>query len=66
MIGKIGTALGTAGVNIRSMQVGQTAKAGKNIMAIGVDRAVDAELRRTLETIAGVDSVSVISGEGRV
>ncbi len=66
MIGKIGTALGEAGVNIRSMQVGQTAKAGKNIMAIGVDRTVTPALRRTLEAIAGVDAVSVISGEGRI
>ena len=66
MIGKIGTTLGQAGVNIRSMQVGQTAKEGKNMMAIGIDRTVSPALCRELEAIAGVDAVSVISGDGRI
>lgn len=60
MIGRIGTVLGTAGVNIRSMQVGATAKAGKNIMAIATDQVPAPHLRRELGQIDGVDDVRVV------
>lgn len=64
MIGRIGTILGTAGINIRSMQVGHTAKSGKNIMAIAVEGTLDSRILTTLRTTSGVDDVRTVDCNG--
>ncbi len=60
MIGKIGTELGAANINISSMQVGQTAIEGKNIMAIAVEGNLDDALRKRLRAIDGVDDLRLV------
>lgn len=64
MIGKIGTLLGENGINIRGMQVANTARAGHNIMAIAVDRMPAEDLVAALRDIDGVDAVSTVYFRG--
>jgi D-3-phosphoglycerate dehydrogenase len=53
MIGKVGTILGDAGINIGSMQVGRKEAGGAALMGITVDTSLDADLlakiRKTAE-----------------
>ncbi|PWK14414.1 phosphoglycerate dehydrogenase [Tumebacillus permanentifrigoris] len=56
MIGKVGTILGGAGVNIDSMKVGKLDN-GISLMVLAVDRAPDEETRREIEVVDGIFSV---------
>ncbi|HYU21044.1 MAG TPA: phosphoglycerate dehydrogenase [Chloroflexota bacterium] len=60
MIGKVGTLLGEADVNISSMQVGRRERRGEAIMLISVDEPVPADLLARLRAIESMDSVRVI------
>lgn len=64
MIGIIGTMLGMYNVNINGMQVGRTAKEGKNIMAIAAEGEIDDELLGRLRDIDGVDDVRFVLCSG--
>jgi D-3-phosphoglycerate dehydrogenase len=54
MIGKVGTILGDAGVNIGSMQVGRDEAGGKALMGVSVDTPIDAELLAKIKVEAGM------------
>jgi D-3-phosphoglycerate dehydrogenase / 2-oxoglutarate reductase len=54
MIGKVGTILGDAGVNIGSMQVGRDEAGGKALMGVSLDTPIDAELLAKIKADAGM------------
>ena len=61
MIGRVGTLLGDAGVNISNMQVSRNAIGGDAIMVLGIDKpAADATLA-SLRAVPGVHSVRSLS-----
>ena len=60
MIGKVGTILGNADVNIAYMQVGRAGPRGKAIMVLGLDEAVPEELLRELRGIPGIFDAKVV------
>lgn len=57
MVGRIGTILGDAHVNISTMQVARDARGGEAMMVLEVDRAVD---RTVLDAIARADGISSV------
>lgn len=57
VIGKIGTLLGSNGVNIADMRVGRRAAHGEAVMVLIVDEDVTTDVRRQLEGLAGITSV---------
>lgn len=64
MIGKVGTVLGNADVNIASMQVGRDHPRGRAVMVLGLDDPVPEEVLETLRGISGIVGVKSISGWG--
>jgi D-3-phosphoglycerate dehydrogenase len=61
MIGKVGTILGNADVNISAMQVSRTQDAGGSaIMVLGVDRRAPDEAIEQLRAIPGISAVHAI------
>lgn len=62
MIGKVGTIVGTAGVNIDDMAVGSSPEGAKALMVIATDKAVPAEAVETLRSTTGVVSVAAVNG----
>ena len=61
MIGKVGTILGDADVNISTMQVSRTQDAGGDaIMVLGVDRKTPNEALERLRAIPGINAVHAI------
>jgi D-3-phosphoglycerate dehydrogenase / 2-oxoglutarate reductase len=61
MIGRVGTVLGSAGVNIDDMAVGSTAQGTKALMAIATDRPVPDSVATELRGVDGIVSVTAIS-----
>jgi D-3-phosphoglycerate dehydrogenase len=60
MIGKVGTILGEAAINISTMRVGRQNAGGEALMILAIDRdAGDATLER-LRAIPGVESVRAL------
>ena len=57
MIGRIGTLLGEAGVNIAGMYVGRDEKDGTAVMALSVDSAAAPDVAETIRGLDGVLSV---------
>ena len=57
MIGRVGTILGNAGVNISTMQVSRNAIGGDAIMILGIDHPADDETLAALRGISGIASV---------
>ncbi len=55
MIGKVGTILGDAGVNIATMQVGRNEIGGRALMGINVDSPLAPELLREIVTAADME-----------
>jgi D-3-phosphoglycerate dehydrogenase len=55
MIGKVGTILGDAGINIGSMQVGRDEAGGTALMGLVVDTPLDAEVLRVIKKGAGME-----------
>ena len=60
VIGRIGTLIGEAGVNIANMAVSRTNQGGKALMAVSLDTPAPAELVESLRA-AGLDDVYFIS-----
>jgi D-3-phosphoglycerate dehydrogenase len=56
-IGRLGTALGEAGVNIGTFNLGRRAAGGEAVALVSVDGHIDAELIGELENIPGVRTV---------
>jgi D-3-phosphoglycerate dehydrogenase len=61
MIGRVGTLLGDAKVNIASMQVSRNAIGGDAIMVLGIDRPADDETLAALRAVPGINSVRALS-----
>jgi D-3-phosphoglycerate dehydrogenase len=60
MIGKLGTILGNADVNISTMQVARRQRGGVAMMVLGVDRSVDRDVLTAIAGVAGIESVRSI------
>jgi D-3-phosphoglycerate dehydrogenase len=66
MIGKVGTILGNASVNIAGMQVGRIAIGGKAVMALSVDSPVSEEVvQEILQASDGIIAVKQVDFELR-
>ena len=61
VIGRIGTLLGEAGVNIANMAVSRNREAGKALMVLSLDAAASPELIERLSE--GVDDAFVVPAE---
>lgn len=57
MVGRLGTALGNADVNISTMQVARRQRGGVAMMVVGVDRPID---RAVLDAIAAIDGIESV------
>lgn len=57
MVGKVGTVLGRAEINISAMQVSRERSGGGAIMLLSVDRQADAATLKEIRAIAGIASV---------
>ena len=57
VIGKVGTILGNANVNIASMQVSRNEIGGKAIMVLTIDKPVEQATLDVLRSVAGISSV---------
>jgi len=60
MVGKVGTILGDAHINISTMQVSRNAFAGEAAMVLSVDRTVNAATAKDLGCIEGVQFVRTL------
>jgi D-3-phosphoglycerate dehydrogenase / 2-oxoglutarate reductase len=60
MVGKIGTILGNADVNISTMQVARRERGGGAMRVLGVDRRVDRGVLVAIAEVSGVESVRSI------
>ncbi len=61
MIGKVGTILGEAQINVSTMQVSRRNAGGEAIMVLSTDRPADAATLGRLRSIGGVRSVKSLS-----
>lgn len=61
MIGKVGTIVGEAGVNIDDMAVGSSPEGEKALMVLATDRTVPAEVQAALRATDGVVSVAAVT-----
>lgn len=57
MVGRVGTILGNAGVNIATMQVARDAQGGPALMVLAIDRPIGREHLDELRRIAGMQRV---------
>lgn len=60
MIGRVGTILGNAQVNISTMQVSRNTVGGDAIMVLSIDRPADEPTLAALRAVAGVGSVRTL------
>ncbi|MGE5549773.1 MAG: phosphoglycerate dehydrogenase [Bacteroidota bacterium] len=61
VVGKVGTILGDAGINIAFMQVGRKTAGGRAIMVLSVDNAISAEILGKVARIDGVEEAKLVS-----
>jgi D-3-phosphoglycerate dehydrogenase len=60
VIGRVGTALGDAGINISNMDVGQSPSGEAALMVIATDAAIPADIVTALTALQGVQSARAI------
>jgi D-3-phosphoglycerate dehydrogenase len=60
MIGKVGTILGEASINISTMQVSRVDAGGAALMILATDRRTDTATIDRLRAIGGVESVRAL------
>jgi D-3-phosphoglycerate dehydrogenase len=60
-IGRIGTALGEAGVNIGTFHLGRRSAGGEAVLLLSVDEAVDEKLLKTVCDLPGVKTVKALT-----
>ena len=63
IIGKVGTILGTQGINIASMQVGRSEKAGNQMMVLSVESVIPASVLEQLKAIDGIIGATMVNFE---
>jgi D-3-phosphoglycerate dehydrogenase len=61
MIGKVGTIVGGAGINIDDMAVGSSPEGAKALMVLATDRAVPHDVQEALRATDGVVSVAAVT-----
>ena len=61
MIGRVGTVLGDAGINISDMVVGQSTDGVAALMVLAVDRDPDTAVVEDLLSRADIESVAIVS-----
>jgi D-3-phosphoglycerate dehydrogenase len=61
MIGSVGTLLGEHDINISSMQVGRTERAGTNIMVMGVQADIPTEVMLKIKAVDGILEVKLVN-----
>lgn len=60
MIGKIGTILGNANVNISFMEVGRQAPRGEAVVVLGIDEPITHDLLQQLRCIPGIGMLKMV------
>ena len=60
MVGRIGTILGDAHVNISTMQVARTARGGEAMMVLEVDREIERGVLDAIARVEGMDAVRLV------
>ena len=60
MVGRIGTILGEANVNISTMQVARSGRGGQAMMVLEVDRELDRDVVGAVARIEGMDGVRLV------
>jgi D-3-phosphoglycerate dehydrogenase len=60
VIGKVGTALGEANINIAALQLGRDAPRGRAVMIVQVDEEVPASVRDRLNQIEGMSEIRYV------
>ena len=63
IIGKVGTILGSHGINIASMQVGRSEKAGNQMMVLSVESAIPANVLEQLKAVDGILGATMVNFE---
>ena len=63
IIGKVGTFLGASGINIASMQVGRSEKAGNQMMVLSVESAIPQDVLEQLKSVDGILSATMVNFE---
>ncbi|MPY84618.1 MAG: phosphoglycerate dehydrogenase [Actinophytocola sp.] len=61
VMGRVGTLLGEAGVNIEAAQISQTTDGAEAIMLLRVDRAVDADVLAPIGSTVGAQTVRAVT-----
>ena len=61
MVGRIGTILGDADVNISTMQVARAQRGGGAMMVLDVDRGIGREVLDAIGAVTGIESVRLVS-----
>ena len=63
IIGKVGTILGSHGINIASMQVGRSEKAGNQMMVLSVESAIPSPVLEQLKAVDGIVGATMVNFE---
>lgn len=63
MIGKVGTILGIHRINIASMQVGRSSKAGNQVMVLAVESAIPQNVLTELKAVDGILGATMVNFE---
>lgn len=67
MIGKVGTILGSHQINIASMQVGRSSKAGNQVMVLAVESEIPPAVLSELKAVDGIVGATMVNFEpGRI
>lgn len=61
IIGKVGSVMGAAGINISSMQVGKTDVSGTNIMVLSVDNDIPSHVLDEVVAIEGIFGAKLVN-----
>lgn len=60
MVGRIGTILGNANVNISTMRVARSSEGGEAMMVLDVDRDVERDVQNAIASVEGITSVRLV------
>ncbi len=63
IIGKVGTILGTHGINIASMHVGRSEKAGNQMMVLTVESPIPVDVLEHLKAVDGILGATLVNFE---
>jgi D-3-phosphoglycerate dehydrogenase len=63
VIGKVGTILGSRGINIASMQVGRSEKAGNQMMVMAVESIIPQDVLEQLKAVDGILGATMVTFE---